>query len=433
MKRELLKEAIADAKTMKESAIANAKVALEEAFSPQLHAMFASKIEEMEVEEEDEEIEKIDEVEDEVDIEEDDMSLDEMLAEFEKNLDDSSSKEPLKEESDEDAELEGDLDDEEVEVSDIEDMDDEEIDLEEMSEDDLKDFIESVIADMVNTGELEAGEEFEIEDEDEVEDEVEVEDGEEIEVEDEVEVTIDEGLLDFLKTKKDEAPKPKASDRKNTAIGVDYDGNYINADGEIIRENRIKEGLLDFLKTKKDEAPKPKASDRKNTAIGVDYDGNYINADGEIIRENGSENQEEEYVGDDEKYEYEKGIEAEKNALQEDLSRVMETVSTLRSELKDINLLNAKLLYTNKIFKTNNMTEAQKVKVLGAFDKTSTISEVKVVYNTISENVTFNKKSMNEGVRGSASKITITPKKVKKPIMEETEMVNRFKKLAGII
>tara|TARA_R110000803_G_scaffold4029_1_gene13801 strand:- start:799 stop:1953 length:1155 start_codon:yes stop_codon:yes gene_type:complete len=384
MKRELLKEAIADAKTMKESAIANAKVALEEAFSPQLHAMFASKIEEMEVEEEDEEIEKIDEVEDEVDIEEDDMSLDEMLAEFEKNLDDSSSKEPLKEESDEDAELEGDLDDEEVEVSDIEDMDDEEIDLEEMSEDDLKDFIESVIADMVNTGELEAGEEFEIEDEDEVEDEVEVEDGEEIEVEDEVEVTIDEGLLDFLKTKKDEAPKPKASDRKNTAIGVDYDGNYINADGEIIREN-------------------------------------------------GSENQEEEYVGDDEKYEYEKGIEAEKNALQEDLSRVMETVSTLRSELKDINLLNAKLLYTNKIFKTNNMTEAQKVKVLGAFDKTSTISEVKVVYNTISENVTFNKKSMNEGVRGSASKITITPKKVKKPIMEETEMVNRFKKLAGII
>tara|TARA_R110000782_G_scaffold10351_1_gene32414 strand:- start:167 stop:502 length:336 start_codon:yes stop_codon:yes gene_type:complete len=111
----------------------------------------------------------------------------------------------------------------------------------------------------------------------------------------------------------------------------------------------------------------------------------------------------------------------------------METVSTLRSELKDINLLNAKLLYTNKIFKTNNMTEAQKVKVLGAFDKTSTISEVKVVYNTISENVTFNKKSMNEGVRGSASKITITPKKVKKPIMEETEMVNRFKKLAGII
>jgi hypothetical protein len=202
----------------------------------------------------------------------------------------------------------------------------------------LKDFIESVIADMVNTGELEAGEEFEIEDGDEVEDEVEVEDEEEIEVEDEVEVTIDE-----------------------------------------------------------------------------------------------SEDQEEEYVGDDEKYEYEKGIEAEKNALQEDLSRVMETVSTLRSELKDINLLNAKLLYTNKIFKTNNMTEAQKVKVLGAFDKTSTISEVKVVYNTISENVTFNKKSMNESVRGSASKITITPKKVKKPIMEETEMVNRFKKLAGII
>jgi len=51
MNRDFLKEAIADAKTVKESAIANAKVALEEAFSPQLQAMFAQKLEEMDKEE----------------------------------------------------------------------------------------------------------------------------------------------------------------------------------------------------------------------------------------------------------------------------------------------------------------------------------------------------------------------------------------------
>jgi len=40
--RDLLKEAIADAKTIKETAIANAKVALEEAFAPQLRSMLSA-------------------------------------------------------------------------------------------------------------------------------------------------------------------------------------------------------------------------------------------------------------------------------------------------------------------------------------------------------------------------------------------------------
>ena len=51
-KRDILKEAIADAKAVKETAIANAKAALEEAFTPQLKSMLATKLEEMELEEE---------------------------------------------------------------------------------------------------------------------------------------------------------------------------------------------------------------------------------------------------------------------------------------------------------------------------------------------------------------------------------------------
>merc|ERR1712100_237749 len=48
--RDLLTEAIADAKAVKETAIANAKLALEEAFTPHLKSMLAAKLEEMDKE-----------------------------------------------------------------------------------------------------------------------------------------------------------------------------------------------------------------------------------------------------------------------------------------------------------------------------------------------------------------------------------------------
>ena len=53
--REMLKEAIAEARTVKETAIANAKLALEETITPKLKSMLAKRLEEMEIEEEMEE------------------------------------------------------------------------------------------------------------------------------------------------------------------------------------------------------------------------------------------------------------------------------------------------------------------------------------------------------------------------------------------
>ena len=401
MNREFLKEAIANAKTLKESAIANAKVALEEAFSPQLHAMFASKIEEMDKEEMDEGYDEMDEAkmsdpdmrhglkgdntaekETEDMREEEELDLDEILAELEGDLDENArtdaeeegyldgmedEKEDLREDERTDAEEEGYLDGEEDEKEDM-DMDDEDIDIEDMSEDDLKDFIEDVIADMVASGELEAGEGAEMEDEESEDEDI------DIEVEDDEEVTIDEGLLDFLKKKKEEAPKTSSS----------------------------------------------------NEPIGVDYDGNYIYANEGVVNENARTDAEEEG--------YKDGMKDEKEDLKDDLEEALKTVATLKSELNEINLLNSKLLYANKIFKSKNLNETQKSKVLSAFDKATTVKEVKIVYSTINENNNFSKKTVREGVRGSASKSTFTPKVTKKkPIVESDEMVSRFKKLAGII
>jgi hypothetical protein len=115
------------------------------------------------------------------------------------------------------------------------------------------------------------------------------------------------------------------------------------------------------------------------------------------------------------------------------LYEALKTITTLKSELNEINLLNAKLLYANKIFKTKNLNESQKVKVLGAFDRAKTVKETKIVFETLNENFKIIKKTLHEGVVGYASKAILAPKTNKQPIVESDEMVNRFKKLAGII
>ena len=123
----------------------------------------------------------------------------------------------------------------------------------------------------------------------------------------------------------------------------------------------------------------------------------------------------------------------EMDKVKEELREAYAAVKTLRTELNDINLLNAKLLYTNKIFKSKNLNETQKVKVLEAFDKTGTVKEAKLVFETISTGYNTKKKHINENLgRASKSISTIKPSR-KQPIVESNEMVMRFQKLAGII
>ena len=414
MNRNFLKEAIADAKTVKESAIANAKIALEEAFQPQIKSMLAAKLEEMDKEDMDEAVDdKVDEAKkDDVEIsekkeymtkkekaegddrksdnkaeadaekmrkikEEDVSDLDEILAELDKELNEDArtdaeeegykdgmkdEKEDLKEDDVTDAEEEGYLDGEKDESEDMDE--DEDIDLEDMSEEDLKKFIEDVIEDMVGAGELEAGESFE----DDVD--VDVDEEGEIEVEDDMETAVDVEL--------DEA-KEEIEEKQG------YDARLDDAEG-------AKHG-------KKKQDMKQRRADSENME----------KADGKR-----------KFAGD--------------SKMKEELAEAYETVKTLRSELNEINLLNAKLLYTNKIFKSKNLNESQKVKVLEAFDKASTVKEAKLVFETVNTGMNSNsRKHINENL-GRASKSVSTPSAPsRKPIVESSEMVMRFQKLAGII
>jgi len=119
--------------------------------------------------------------------------------------------------------------------------------------------------------------------------------------------------------------------------------------------------------------------------------------------------------------------------LKEELDQAMETIETLRKDLQEVNLLNSKLLYVNKIFKSNNLTESQKVNIIAAFDKAETVKEVKLVFETVSENVgTTKRDNVTESkVKGMASKATGTTGS-KPEIIAENSAVYRMQILAGI-
>ena len=142
----------------------------------------------------------------------------------------------------------------------------------------------------------------------------------------------------------------------------------------------------------------------------------------------------EETTESEEGTEMEEGKEMEEGMKKKDeLEEAYAALKTVKAELNEVNLLNAKLLYTNKIFRSKSLTESQKVKVLTAFDKAINVKEVKLVYESLLENLTTTKKPVNENLLSSASKTISGIKTQKQPIVESNEMVKRFQKLAGII
>jgi hypothetical protein len=358
--RDLLKEAIADAKTVKETAIANAKAALEEAFAPQLNAMFAAKLQEMTKEDELEEMygksehEKMEEAEDmKMDEAEymdetekmDEIDLEELLRELEMEEGDMKDLYEAEEDDDDDMKMPG-------EDSDEDDDKGTPIDPE-MTDEELKDIIEDVLRDLIAAGEIEAGHEG-------------MGDEEGVKMKDEEEVDLAELLREIEEME-------SLEERKK------YGG------------NKGDEKRSDMKKEKEGHGKGPKKKDTAEDEDEIDY----------------------------------------KKKMKKELDEAYSVIKSLKSELNEINLLNAKLLYTNKIFKAKNLNESQKVKVLSSFDKATTVGEVKLVFETLNEGIKVKSNLIKENL-GRASKATVTPN-VKKPIVESNDAFLRMQKLAGII
>jgi len=116
----------------------------------------------------------------------------------------------------------------------------------------------------------------------------------------------------------------------------------------------------------------------------------------------------------------------------EELEEAMSTIAQLRSELNEVNLLNAKLLYVNKLFKSKNLTEAQKVKVINAFDRAESVKETKNIFETLQESLTATQAKKNpikESLSFASKSAGVADRK---PIVENNDFVARMQKLAGI-
>ena len=138
----------------------------------------------------------------------------------------------------------------------------------------------------------------------------------------------------------------------------------------------------------------------------------------------------------DDKEKVDEAEEAEEK--EKELNEAYKVIKSLQRTINEVNLLNAKLLFANKLFRAHNMTNEQKVKVIETLDRTNSVREVKLVYSTLAENFKYSssnkstKKSISEGIASKVTKST-KPAVSKQVIAENTQISDRFQKLAGII
>jgi len=355
---DLLKDAIADAKAVRETAIANAKLALEEAFTPKLQNMLSQKIQN--------EIE-IDEEEDEMDEERDEKEEGKMRRDGDE----------VEERGDDEVEEERD--------------------------------------DEVEEGEHEGGHDDEVE-EGEHGDEDEVDESDELDLE----AIIKELEAEINEEEDDEVEEGEERDDKKDEVKEEDED---DEDKDDIEENDVSSGI-----GKSDNAHDKKSGD--SSGIGSAGKAKHESVDEEFDLDSILEAlKEEEEVEEGEDKEVDEVAE-----LRAELDETREAVKFMRDKLNEVNLLNAKLLFTNKLFRAYGLNNEQKMKVVETFDRASNIREVKLVYSTMAETFGAKKTEIKES-KGSASKAVASTKSEKQEevISEGNELRNRFKKLANII
>jgi hypothetical protein len=358
----LLKEAIADAKAVRETAIANAKIALEEAFTPRLQSILSRKLQ-AEMEGEDDEV------------------MDEMES---SEIGAGDNIEPSDDASDAHTEIGPESEEETADVGE----EDENLDTvsEEFDFDEMEEEIDGVgYPDPTNADDAEISEEMDDEDELDLESIIrELE----MDMDDEDELT-EEDEMDF-------------EDEMDLDEEMDFE-DEIEIDEEMDFEDEIEiEEEMDF----EDEE--------------IDLD--------EILREMG-------YGDDEDVSEVEMEDDSEVEQLEADLEEAYSVIKSLKSTINEVNLLNAKLLYANRLFRSYNLNNEQKSKVVENLDRTTSVREVKLVYATLAESMNFagTEKKAKRVVAEAASKVVASTAPKKEIISESTNaLAERFKQLANI-
>ena len=385
--KDLFKQAIADAKSIREAAIANAKAALEESITPELKELLAARLQEME-----------EEVEEEVIAEEE---VTENLEGVEEVIDEADE-----EEAEDDSEESEDEADEEEDAEGEEPAGDDEIADTDMTVDDLKDMIRDILSQEMGDHEEEDAMEDDMEADAEAEDMA----AGDMTAADDEEINLEELMAELAEMSKDEEV---IAEEDHVEEGDVEEGDYGN-----IEEETMEEGALDKIK-------QLVAKMQQNAKEGKPLidDEFFSFADKLDVLDAGTVS-----GGFGHRAKVAQG-KPENNELAE----ALETIETLRKDINETNLLNAKLLYVNKVFKTNTLSEGQKANIIAAFDKAETVKEVKLVFETVSENIpSGGKKEVVRESKGFASAATGMSTKPE-VITEANQAVLRMQKLAGII
>jgi len=399
---DLLREAIADAKAVRETALANAKIALEEAFTPRLQSMLSKKIAtEMEDSEEmrDAEEEEMDEMDaeemrdseegmhdkeegmhDAEEMRDSEEEMEEMRDKDEEEMDEAEDAEEM-EDSEEGEEMREEEDAEETEDS--EEMREEE-DAEEEDELDLESVLAELEKDLDDEDQVD-----EMEDKDEEEKVDESEDKEEDETMDENDVSSEIG-------KADNKVAPAAGDSSKVGQGPESEGSDKKA-GDELGDHETVDDLTEV-------------EDKDEEDLDLD----------EVLRALTEEDKEEEDAEENEK-------------LKAEIKEHRKVINFMRSKLNEVNLLNAKLLFSNKLFRAFGLNNNQKLKVVETFDRTKNLREVKLVYATLAESFKRPGKRISESVRKGSSSKPVRSTKPKAVLSEGQELKARFKKLANIL
>ena len=407
----LLKEAIADAKAVKETALANAKIALEEAFTPRLQSILSQKMR-AEAEVEDKEAEKVDEelttsnigsgnsqptldahTDLSVGVKTDSGKPEQAGTDYKKVADISEEENPFAQ----DDAMAG--DDKDAEIAELKAR------LAELEGENGEETEENPFAKAEGEDEMgmdDMGMDSEMGDDS-------MDMGSDEESEDDMDL---EAIIRELEAQ----------------LGDDEEGSE--------EENPFaaNENLADGSEAGTDKGETPKVvvtneaeeDDKEDDKDVVDLE--------EILREMEADMKDDKEKVDEEKEEDEKEMKVE-------LNEAYKVIKSLQKTINEVNLLNAKLLFANKLFRAHNMTNEQKVKVIETLDRTNSVREVKLVYSTLAENFKYTtssnkiaKKSIQEGI---ASKVTKSTKPAvaeqKEVISENSNFSDRFKKLAGII
>ena len=425
----LLKEAIADAKAVKETALANAKLALEEAFTPRLQSILSQKMraeaEEMETDDQEEAMyEELDSTDIGskvgVDAAETPGSQPSLYANTDLSV--GVAKDGGKpEQSGTDYTKVADINEEdEMEYGDD--------NAEEIAE------LKARLAELEGDYEMDSDED-EMEDDygmDSDEDQMEGDYGmgdeeDQMEGEDDDEMGLDAIIKELEASINGDDEDPMEGEEEEEDPNADQIAELRRQLAELEGDDEDEEPKMESKRLR--ESRRRLREDYTDGAeAGTDEDGEKVIDLEEILREM-----------EDDLYK-DKTNEEEEDAeeLKADLQEAYKTIKSLQSTINEVNLLNAKLLFANKLFRAHNMTNEQKVKVIETLDRTKSVREVKLVYSTLAENFKYTssnkiaKKSIAEGFASKVVKST-KPSIQKQVISESVAVANRFKKLAGII